>query len=248
MPEDLIDEAGGGPEDPHVPQPEKMGRFVYREFESIEELFEYTTREGYGWDPEIPSVCFAFQVHENEAKNKYEIEWLYRDQWPVMYTTQLRLDLEPAPKDNNLLMLGYSRSAYNGPNMMQVFAANSILQRKLDDPKAQIVMFTVPYEIMPYSTLPLNVMVKAFTSFYFFVTAMPLVVYTAMQVAREKETGMRQLMFTNGLNPALHFLSWLLFYTVINVLISAFYTLTMGQIIYKKDSLLLLFIVAFLTI
>lgn len=59
---------------------------------------------------------------------------------------------------------------------------------------------------------------------------------------------MRQLMFTNGLNPALHFLSWLLFYTVINLLISAFYSLTMGQIIYKEDDLLLLFIVAFLTI
>lgn len=55
-------------------------------------------------------------------------------------------------------------------------------------------------------------------------------------------------MFTNGLNPALHFLSWLLFYTVINLLISAFYSLTMGQIIYKEDDLLLLFIVAFLTI
>ena len=54
----------------------------------------------------------------------------------MMYVTQLRLDLEAAPNDNNLLMLGYSRSAYNGPNMMQVFAANSILQRQLQNPDA----------------------------------------------------------------------------------------------------------------
>ena len=63
-------------------------------------------------------------------------------------------------------------------------------------------------------------MVRAFTSLYFFVTVIPLVVYTTMQVAREKETGMRQLMFDNGLNPAIHFVSWLLFYTVLNLIIS----------------------------
>ena len=56
----LVNEAGGGPEDPHPPDTSKMGRFIYKEFESIETLFEYTRSEGYGWDPEIPAVCFAF--------------------------------------------------------------------------------------------------------------------------------------------------------------------------------------------
>ena len=98
----------------------------------------------------------------------------------MMYVTQLRTDLEAAPNNNNLLMLGYSRAAYNGPNMMQVFAANSILQRQLQDPEAQIVMFTIPYPIMLYKTSALNVMVRAFTSLYFFVTVIPLVVYTTM--------------------------------------------------------------------
>ena len=101
---------------------------------------------------------------------------------------------------------------------------------------------------MPYKTSPLNVMVQSFTSLYFFVTALPLVIYTTMQVAREKETGMRQLMFSNGLNPAIHFFSWLLFYTVINLIITIFYVAAMGAIIYKEDSWLLLFIVAFLSI
>ena len=166
----------------------------------------------------------------------------------MMYVTQLRSDLEAAPNDNNLLMLAYSRAAYNGPNMMQVFAANSILQRQLQNPEAQIVMFTIPYQIMLYKTSPLNVMVRAFTSLYFFVTVIPLVVYTTMQVAREKETGMRQLMFDNGLNPAIHFVSWLLFYTVLNLIISIFYVGSMGAIVYKDDSWVLLFLVAFLSI
>ena len=35
---ELIDEAGGGPVDPHVVDTEKMGHFIYKEFESVEEL------------------------------------------------------------------------------------------------------------------------------------------------------------------------------------------------------------------
>ena len=55
-------------------------------------------------------------------------------------------------------------------------------------------------------------------------------------------------MFDNGLNPAIHFVSWLLFYTVLNLIISIFYVGSMGAIVYKDDSWVLLFIVAFLSI
>lgn len=44
-----------------------------------------------------------------------------------MYATMLRTDLEITPIDTNPILLGYSRAAYNGINMMQIFAANSIL-------------------------------------------------------------------------------------------------------------------------
>ena len=87
-----------------------------------------------------------------------------------------------------------------------------------------------------YKTYALNVMVNAFTSLYFVVTLLPLAIYTTMQIAREKESGMLHFMFSNGLNPALHFISWLIFYAVINLLISLFYVATMGPIIFKEDS------------
>ena len=196
----------------------------------------------------MPSVCFAFQVQENEAKNVYEIEWLARDQWPTMYAAGVREDLDPAPYESGLKFRDYAKPVLGGINMLQVFAANSILQRRLEDPEAQIIMFTLPYQIMLYKTSPLNIMVGAFTSIYFFVTVIPLVIYTTMQVAREKETGMRQLMFDNGLNPAIHFVSWLVFYTGINFLTSVLYVTSMGAIVYKDDSWVLLFIVVFLSI
>ena len=43
------------------------------------------------------------------------------------YTVGIRQDSEIAPIDNALAMAGYMKSAYNGINMMQVFAANSPL-------------------------------------------------------------------------------------------------------------------------
>ena len=63
-----------------------------------------------------------------------------------MYTTLLRQDQEAAPISNGLNLLGYARAAYNGVNMIQVFAANSIMQRRLQ-PDAQILLMTVPYKI-----------------------------------------------------------------------------------------------------
>lgn len=50
-------------------------------------MFDYVRAPGYGWDEDKPAVCFAFEVHENEAKNKYELELYYRTAWPNMYRT-----------------------------------------------------------------------------------------------------------------------------------------------------------------
>ena len=76
---ELLNTAGGGPVNANEVNSAVLGQFTYKEFETVDELFEYTQQVGYGWDPEIPSVCFAISVTENESKNKYEVEWLYRD-------------------------------------------------------------------------------------------------------------------------------------------------------------------------
>ena len=62
----LLNEAGGAPPSPHDINVETMGNFTYVEFESVQAIFEYVQSEGYGWDPEIPGICFGFQVTENE--------------------------------------------------------------------------------------------------------------------------------------------------------------------------------------
>ena len=39
VPKELIDEAGGGPISPHAINTATMGRFTYKEFESVDEMF-----------------------------------------------------------------------------------------------------------------------------------------------------------------------------------------------------------------
>ena len=44
-----------------------------------------------------------------------------------MYFNMLRNDEEPAPHTGGAQVNGYTRQAYNGMNILQVFAANSLL-------------------------------------------------------------------------------------------------------------------------
>ena len=48
----------------------------------MRELDEYIADPRIGVDPEFGGMCFAFSIHENEAKNKYELELHFNDLWP----------------------------------------------------------------------------------------------------------------------------------------------------------------------
>ena len=69
-----------------------------------------------------------------------------------------------------------------------------------------------------------------------------------MSVVREKETGMRRLMMASGLNPVIHFISWLLHYTVVNIFVSLLYTLALKISVFKEDSISLLFLIVFMAL
>ena len=194
VPKKLINEGGGAAPDPHPIVLENLGDFVYHEFETQEDMFNYVQQDGYGWDEDKPAICFAFQVHENEDKNKYEIELFFRDQWPKMYNTINRLDQDPAPISEIPDILAYSRQAYAGLNLLQIFAANSILQRRIG-PEAEIIMMTVPFKMKEMKMDSFPLLVDSFMSFFYFITYLPLIIYMAFAMAKENETGFQQLQF-----------------------------------------------------
>jgi len=146
---------------------------------------------------------------------------------------------------NYNILLGYTRAAYNGLNLMQVFTANSIMQRRLG-PEAEIVMFTVPYQIPTEKTSPLNVMVGAYLAPFTMFVMVPLGIYVAYKIGQEKETGMKALLRKNGMNPVAHYLSWLLIYSFLNVIVTFIYALSLKLVVFEEDSFGLLFLLIFL--
>jgi len=107
---------------------------------------------------------------------------------------------------------------------------------------------SVPYKGEVFSVDPFLLLVQALTGFYFIVSIVPLVYYTAYSIAREKETGLRKTLLDNGLNRVTHFLSWFVHFTIVNLCISLFYTLLMKPIVYMNDSFGLIFLLVFVSV
>jgi len=179
--------------------------------------------------------------------NKIELELFFRDQWPKMYATIERLDSDVAPVSSLYNILSYTRAAYNGLNLIQTFAANSILQRKLS-PSAEIIMMTRPYKIKVFSASAFVVFLQLFFSFFFMATFAPLAFYLVYSLAKERESGLRQKLFDNGLGRVTHFFSWLICYTVLNLVLTTLYVSLMRPSAFEKDEYLMFYLLVFLAV
>ena len=90
--------------------------------------------------------------------------------------------------------------------------------------------------------------VSAYNSLYFFLIVTPLLIHFSIVIGREKESGMKQLMLANGLNPAIHFVSWFLHYTAISLAVSIIYVVALKVSVFREDSFALLFLMMFLAL
>jgi hypothetical protein len=57
------------------------GNFTLVPFDTQEELDEYIAHPEMGFNAERPAVCYAFKIHEDEKKQKYELELFFNDMW-----------------------------------------------------------------------------------------------------------------------------------------------------------------------
>jgi hypothetical protein len=64
---------------------EHLGNFSFVAFDNQTQLDEYISHREYGWNAERPGICFGFQIRENEAKNKYELDLHFNDQFLPFY-------------------------------------------------------------------------------------------------------------------------------------------------------------------
>lgn len=114
-----------------------------------------------------------------------------KDKWPTAYQTTPWTDQDPTPIRSQYDILSFTRSTLNGLNHMQVFAANSILQRKLS-PEAEIIMMNLPMEVPPTKISFKDTAVMTMTGFLTFISLMPLVLYFAAAMAKAREDVVKQ--------------------------------------------------------
>ena len=104
---------------------------------------------------------------------------------------------------------------------------------------------TVPFKNFELISSAANSFVLNYNTTYFLFILMPLVIHFSIVVAREKETGMKQKMLASGLNPVVHFLSWLLHYTFVSLFVSLIYVIALKISVFKEDSFGVLYLMTF---
>ena len=107
------------------------------------------------------------------------------------------------------------------------------------------MLFTVPFKNFELVSSLADLFVYNYNTTYFLFILMPLVIHFSSVLAREKETGMKQKLLASGLSPVIHFLSWLLHYTAINLFVTFIYVVALKISVFKEDSFALLFLMTF---
>ena len=108
----------------------KLGNFTFKSFDSKNNLEEYIASDKVGFDEDFEPICFAFAIHENDNRNKYELELFYNDlrpDWMQAIPNQKQpvwSSYEYAPK-----VKAYNEYQNSGFGHMQNWVANTILKR-----------------------------------------------------------------------------------------------------------------------
>ena len=169
----------------------------------------------------------------------------FNDQWPSWYQMFPRMDDDPAPISGLPKMMHYAKIAFNGMNLMQIFAANSILARKVG-PEAEIIMMTIPFKTHPFEADSFPLIVVAFMSFFLLIMMIPLIYYTAYGIAQGKEGGFQLRLFSDGLGYGSYWFSWLFHFMILNALISAVYVFGLKWALFKRDHIGMIYLVTFM--
>lgn len=209
-------------------QARNLGRFKVVEFESQKELDDYIGAET---NATYEGVCFAFAIHENEDKNKYELELFYNDLWPS-WLTAIPNQKKPVWNSYEYTYRADQYNAYSmsGFTLMQNWVANTILKRKsgLDD--ASIVAMVVPSRLPPYIIDEFGQLITQALAFCLFIIFIPPIFRTTYRIVAEKESKVKESMRMMGLQDFPYWASWLTHFTLTNTVLS----LIVWAILYTK--------------
>ena len=215
-----------------------VGNFTFKEFATKDELDEYIASDKIGTDPNFEGVCFAFAIHENEQKNKYELELFFNDMWPSWlrsipnHKRPVWNSYEYTPQIENYFMWTQQGFAH-----MQNWVANTILKRKTGVSDASIVAMAVPSRLPPYTEDEFGQFLTGTLSFFMVIMFVPPVYRTTYRIVAEKENKVKESMRMMGLADFPYWASWYTYYTIINTSIAILtWIIMVFGIISKSDS------------
>ena len=182
---------------------------------------DYIASDKIGTSPEYEGVCFGFSVHENEAKNKYELELFFNDMWPRWLRSipnqkkPVWNSYEYTPEIEEYFMWTQQGFAH-----MQNWVANTILKRKTGVADAAIVAMAVPSRLPPYTDDEFGQFLTGTLSFFMIIMFVPPVYRTTYRIVAEKENKVKESMRMMGLADFPYWASWYTYYTILNTSIA----------------------------
>ena len=214
-----------------------FGKFKLKAFESQAELDAYIADERVGLDPEVEGVCFAFAVHENEDKNKYELELFYNDMWPG-WLRAIPNQKKPVWNSyeyeyNQAEYIDYSQSGFT---LLQNWVANTILKRNTGKDEASIVTMVVPSKLPPYVIDDFGQLITGVLAFCLFIMYIPPIFRTTYRIVAEKECKVKESMRMMGLRDMPYWLSWYTYYTIVNtIMVTICWVILYTKVLSKTD-------------
>lgn len=219
--------------------------FYFKEFETKEELDVYIGDAAFGLE-EHPGICFGFHVTERSATD-IEVE-LYFNALGPNFLQSMPNQKEPAYDESNVdpELSSYELYTERGFVYMQNLAANVVLKHSTQKPSASIAAVTIPFLYSDIEGDFFPLILNGLFSFFLQLIYIPFLYRTVNRVVSEKSTRARESMRMMGMSDFSYWLSWLLYWTVINLAISIIIWFLGTVNIFQKDHGDALFLFVFL--
>ena len=192
-------------------------------------------------------MCYAFKIHEDEKKQKYELELFFNDLW-IRELNSVPMQRKPAfdPSEPLPQTGEYVKYSFNGFAYMQNWVANTILKLKTGKDDASITAMTVPIRMPPTLRDDFRFLIKTIFTFFILVMYIPPLYRTVYRVVAEKESRVKESMKMMGLKDTPYWMSWLCYYTIVNTVMSTLISTVMVVWVVNMTQLWIVFITLWL--
>ena len=194
-----------------------LGRqYSYKQFDSVDELNEYVSSEGYG-KPEKPAICFGIYF-EKKGNKEYSASLHYFNDFIQHGIEDVPNGLKPVNEEmqQGPNMGDVKKYSDNGYIQVMNILANYILQKEKPGSYINYGFAIHKYDSYKYNDFAEFVGVY-FTFFVILSYLCPLILYVLKMVV-EKESRSKEVMKIMGMGEGTYFLSYFVEFFIVNII------------------------------